>query len=344
LNIKSWNYVCALLAAIFILSSGVSTVYAAPDSPPTLKLVKTVITDDGGSSVPDDWELFAKLVDDSIFFENPGGSGVFQIVPENTSLTLSESGPEGYDPGEWSCNGGIILGPGIITLSLGDRVTCTITNNDIAPTLKLVKVVEDTNGGGAEPNDWILSANGKLTGPNSVRNFSTPGGSDEIKEIFANTIYNLSESGGNLAYTPTNDGKWDCTITFTNARTINFPAVLGISLGVGDTAICIITNVEDAPSISIEVPSKIHGKLTVSSEVRGFEDNVPVIFKVYKMDGTVKSMVYEGYVSAAPYNFSIPAKILDAGSSYDITASANDSKGKSASKSVIVNIPTKGNK
>ena len=341
MNIKSWNYVCALLAAIFILSSGVSTVYAAPDSPPTLKLVKIVITDDGGSSVPDDWELFAKFADGTIAFENPGGSGVFETVPDNKALTLSESGPEGYAPGLWSCNDGLSHVQEII-LSTGDRVTCTITNNDIAPTLKLVKLVEHTNGGVAMPNDWILSATGKLTGPNSARNFSNPGGLDQSEIIFANSIYTLSESEGNLAYTPKNDGKWDCTITFTIGRTINFPAVLGISLGVGDTAICIITNVEDAPAVSIEVPSKIHGKLTVSSEVKGFEDKVPVSFKVYKMDGTIKSMVYEGFVSAAPYNFSIPAKILEAGSSYDITAHASAGNGTSAFHSVIINIPTKG--
>jgi hypothetical protein len=316
-------------------------VYAAPDSEPTLKLVKSVITDDGGSAVADEWNLFAFDGTEEIIF-NQGGSGNFETVPANTELTLSETGPEGYASGGWSCNGGEMLSPDIIILSIGERVTCTITNNDIAPTLQLVKFVEDTNGGGAVPDDWILSATG--SGPDAKRNFSNLGGSGESEEIFAYAIYNLSESGDNLAYTPTNDGKWDCTITFPNGTTINFPAVFGISLSVGDTAVCTITNIEDPPSISIEVPSKIHGKLTVSSEVKGFEDKVPVIFKVYKMDGTVKSMVYEGFVSAAPYNFSIPAKILEAGSSYDITASTNDDNGKSASKSVMVNIPIKGNK
>jgi hypothetical protein len=343
LNIKSWNYVCALLAAVFILSSGVSMVFAAPDSPPTLKLVKSVITDDGGTAVPDDWNLFAFDEDEEIIF-NQGGSGNFETVPENTEFTLSESGPEGYMPGVWSCTDGKFTNPDKIQLELGDRVTCTITNNDIAPTLQLVKIVETPFGGTAVPNDWILSAIASASGPDSARNQNTPGGLGEPQEVFAFTIYHLSESSDNLAYTPKNDGKWDCTVTFPNGRTINFPPVFGISLSVGDNAICTVTNVEDPPSVSIQVPLKIHGKLTVSSEVKGFEDKVPVGFKVYKMDDNVKSMVYEGFVSASPYNFSIPAKILDAGSSYEITATASDDNGKSATKSVMVNIPAKGNK
>ena len=77
----NWNYVFAFLAAVFILSSAVSTVYAAPNSPPTLKLVKSVITDDGGSAVPNDWVLFATLPNDFVTFYNQGGSGIFESVP-----------------------------------------------------------------------------------------------------------------------------------------------------------------------------------------------------------------------------------------------------------------------
>jgi hypothetical protein len=342
LNIKSWNYVIAFVAAVFILSSGVSTVYAAPDSLPTLKLVQSVVIDDGGSAVADDWNLFAFNGETEIIF-NQGGSGIFETVDAGMEITLSQSEfPLGYESGLWSCDNGVIPPLAPLILSLGDRVTCTITSNDIAPTLQLVKVVIDTNGGGAVPDDWTLSATG--SGSDAKRNFSNTGGSGVPKIIFADAIYNLAETGDNLSYTAQNDGKWDCIVTHANDGVINFLGVRGISLSEGDSAICTITNVEDLPSVSLEVPSKIHGKLTVSSEVKGFENKVPVSFKVYKMDGTVKSMVYEGFVSAAPYNFSVPAKILEAGSSYEITANASDSKGKDASKSVIVNIPAKGNK
>jgi len=54
-------------------------------------------------------------------------------------------------------------------------------------------------------------------------------------------------------------------------------------------------------------------------------------------------MVYEGYVSDSTNGFSIPARNLDADSSYEVMAIATGG-GKSVSDSVIVNIPAKGNK
>ena len=74
------------------------------------------------------------------------------------TYALSESGgPAGYTASAWSCvknNAAPVIGSNI-TLGLGDSAVCTITNNDIAPTLKLVKVVF---GGSAQPNEWDLTA------------------------------------------------------------------------------------------------------------------------------------------------------------------------------------------
>jgi hypothetical protein len=346
LNIKNWNYVFALLATVFILSSGVSEAYAAPDSPPTLKLVKSVITDDGGSAVADEWNLFAHNGNNQVIF-NRGGSGIFETVPVDTPINLSESVyPAGYLSGDWACSGGL-LNYDTITLSLGDRVTCTITSDDVAPTLDLKKVVI---GDSAVSDDWILTATG--SGPDAKRNISTPGGSSVPEDVFANAVYKLDESSDNLAYTAQNDGKWDCMVTYPRAAdfdltkdedvVIKFLGVRGISLSEGDTAVCTITNVQDEPAVSINVPSKINGKVTLSAKVKGFEDTVPMSFKVYKMNGFEKSMVYEDYVASAPYSFTIPAKNLDAGSSYEVTVTVTHKNGASFSDSGTLTIPTKG--
>jgi hypothetical protein len=73
-------------------------------------------------------------------------------------------------------------------------VTCTINNDDIAPTLKLVKTVHNgaNPGGTAVPDDWTLSA--LAAAPNQGRNFSTAGGSSPFVTVFANAGYDLSES------------------------------------------------------------------------------------------------------------------------------------------------------
>ena len=44
-----------------------------------------------------------------------------------------------------------------MTLDEGDDVTCTITNNDVAPTLTLVKSVTNDDGGNAGADDFGIS-------------------------------------------------------------------------------------------------------------------------------------------------------------------------------------------
>lgn len=52
---------------------------------------------------------------------------------------------------------------GSITLDEGDDITCTFTNDDIAPKLTLVKTITNDNGGNAQPNDFKLTIGGAAT-------------------------------------------------------------------------------------------------------------------------------------------------------------------------------------
>ena len=86
-------------------------------------------------------------------FSGTGGSaGVTNVsVTPGTQYTLSESGgPTGYTAGSaWVCVGGTFVSPNKITLASGNNVTCTITNDDVAPKLHLRKTVVNDNGGSA---------------------------------------------------------------------------------------------------------------------------------------------------------------------------------------------------
>jgi hypothetical protein len=120
--------------------TGVTCTINNDDIAPTLKLVKTVTNEDGGSKAPDDWTLSAgaPAPDNGRNFSNAGGSGVFETVFANAGYDLSETTAAGYTAGSWSCDGGGLVGS-TITLDEGETgVTCTINNDDIAPTLKLV--------------------------------------------------------------------------------------------------------------------------------------------------------------------------------------------------------------
>ncbi|MHB9093001.1 MAG: hypothetical protein ACYC7H_16450, partial [Chloroflexota bacterium] len=125
--------------------------------PTTLKLVKTVTNDNGGTAVPDDWTLSAAAASPTdLNFSNLGGSGTFQNVHFGVGYVLSESAKAGYTAGNWLCDKTGVLSGSTVTLAMGDAVTCTITNDDIGPTLTLVKTVVNDNGGTKVVSDFPL--------------------------------------------------------------------------------------------------------------------------------------------------------------------------------------------
>jgi hypothetical protein len=83
-----------------------------------------------------------------------------------------------------------------VTLDEGETgVTCTIVNDDVAPTLKLVKVVVNGSnpGGTAVADDWTLTAD--AAAPFDDRDISTAGGSGVFETVYSNQGYDLAESG-----------------------------------------------------------------------------------------------------------------------------------------------------
>ena len=80
-----------------------------------------------------------------------------------TTRSAETGGPAGYTPSAWSCVGGT-SGTDTVTLAPGDAATCTITNTAIAPTLTLVKVVDNGTTGATTPaTAWTLSATGPVS-------------------------------------------------------------------------------------------------------------------------------------------------------------------------------------
>ncbi len=104
------------------------------DIQPLLTVTKVVVNDDGGSKVVANFPLFVDAAPVS-----SGVQGGFTVG----SYTVSETADAGYAATiSGDCNGS-----GSITLALGDVKSCTITNDDIAPTLTVTKVVVNNNGG-----------------------------------------------------------------------------------------------------------------------------------------------------------------------------------------------------
>jgi hypothetical protein len=193
------------------------------DIPPSLVLFKQVINNDGGDAAASEWTLFAQGPSG---FNGPGPSVSSDSSFLAGTYDLSESsGPTGYEASAWSCTGGTQIDDDSIALAIGESATCTITNDDIAAGLTLVKVVRNDGGGTAVPSDWTLVADGP-TG------FSGPGPTVSSGDNFQAGTYNLSETGGPDTYTASG---WQC-----NGGTQEDSDT--ITLAPGEAATCTIVN------------------------------------------------------------------------------------------------------
>jgi hypothetical protein len=199
------------------------------DMAPLLILQKVVIDDNGGTALAGQWTLTASGPTD---FSGSGPSVSSGADFEAGTYSLSESGPDGYFDSNWDCEGGTQNGSDI-TLALGEAATCTITNDDDAPSLKLIKQVINNNGGTAAVSAFTLTADGPTP-------LSGAGGAMSDETFKAGT-YNLSET--NLPGYTASD--WVCTgVTQDDADTV--------TVGLGDDVTCTITN-DDQPATLIVI-------------------------------------------------------------------------------------------
>ena len=187
-----------------------------------LTLVKQVTNNNGGTAAPSAWTLTAS---------GPSSfSGSGPSVSSGAGLTagtynLSESGPGGYEASNWDCNGGTQVDGDTVSIKSGQVVTCTITNNDIQPTLTVVKTIINDNGGTiTDPDAFGLKINGTSV-------------SDSVSNALNAGNYTVSEDGlaGYQA------GAWggDCNSNGT------------IALAVGQNATCTIINNDIAPTLTV---------------------------------------------------------------------------------------------
>jgi len=209
----------------------VDCVISNDDVAPTLILTKTVVNDNGGDKLVTDFDISVDGV------EVPAGA--INTVNANVGILISELSIPGYTSGTWSCTDAAALTSGLpaagaatgesITLKQGSNVTCDITNDDITPTLTLVKTVVNDNGGDKAIDDFDISIDGvEVT-------------SGTATDVDANTIITISE----LDLVPYSEGTWACSDA--NGLTTSLPSAglatgTDISLLPGSDVTCSIVN------------------------------------------------------------------------------------------------------
>src|SRR5206468_505674 len=216
------------------------------DNPPRLKLLKDVQNNDGGTAVSHDYTLSAAAakIGRASCRDRVEVSGTFDTVFAGATYTLSESPNPGTgysSTGIWSCTAGTCTSPHKISERDGSAVTCTTDHTDNPPRLKLLKDVQNNDGGTAVSHDYTLSA--AAATPDNGRNFSDFGDSSTFHNVFAGATYTLSESPNpGTGYSST--GIWSCTTgTFTSPNQIVVP--------LGTDVTCTIVNTDNTPTLKL---------------------------------------------------------------------------------------------
>ena len=208
------------------------------DEPAQLTLTKQVENAHGGTAEVTEWTLTA---DGPTPVSGASGSDPVTAATVNAGqYELSETGPEGYTASEWTCEGGELSGT-TLTVSLGDEVSCTITNTFDAPQLTLVKEVVDPPGQTSDPTDWTLGA----TGPETIS--GATGEPAVTGAAVAPGSYDLFEEGPD-GYTSLG---WVC-------ENQDGPVAMDgdtITLAVGDDTTCTVTNAHDEAPTPTPTPT-----------------------------------------------------------------------------------------
>jgi hypothetical protein len=204
------------------------------DIAPTLIVKKHVVNDNGGIAVAANWMLHVRSGADEISDSPAAGSESGTTYhPSAGSYAVSETGaPSGYAQ---TSIGGDCSSSGAVTLAVGETKTCTITNDDIAPTLIVKKHVVNDNGGIAVAANWMLHV--RTADP--LVEFASDLGSETGTTYHPPAgAYGISETGGLSGYAQTSV-TGDCD------------ALGSVTLAVGDTKTCTITNDDIAPALHL---------------------------------------------------------------------------------------------
>jgi uncharacterized repeat protein (TIGR01451 family) len=187
------------------------------DVPPGLTVIKHVINDNGGTKTAADFTMHVTNSANPADF--PGAEAGTHVNVNAGSYSVTETGPAGYASSlSAGCSG---------TIATGGTATCTITNNDIAPTLTVIKHVINDNGGTKTAADFTMHVT------NSANPADFPG----------------AEAGTSV---PVKAGSYTVSETGSSGYTASMSAGCSGTLALGGTATCTVTNDDDAATIAIE--------------------------------------------------------------------------------------------
>ena len=183
--------------------------------------------------------------------------------------------------GSWNCqevtaDGTVITGfqdgiNGGVTVPLGFHVRCTATNR--TSFLKMGKIVVNSSGGTAVPDDWTLTATPLPPAPDGLDPVSMPGGSGTVSDVRPLQTYRLTESGP-AGYTASS---WQCVITDPGVGSRSGGDT--VTLDRGATATCTITNTAQPAKLTlakiVDADESGSGKTPADWTLTATPDSIP---------------------------------------------------------------------
>jgi uncharacterized repeat protein (TIGR01451 family) len=234
----------------------------------TLTLKKHVVNNNGGTRSASDFTLHVKQGSNDVAGSPSAGSEDGTSYVLNTgSYTVSEDTPlAGYTQTSIVCNG---QNTATVSVTPGQTTTCTITNDDIAPQIKVIKhVVNAGTNLTKTAADFTMNVTGATVSP------ATFSGSESGTMVTLNAGgYTVGETN-DPAYTATYDGDCQSTIAVGDAIktcTVTNTAVLRPAINVvksgpataheGDTVTYTftVTNPGNAPLSGLTVSDSVAG-------------------------------------------------------------------------------------
>ena len=222
----------------------------------SIRVIKHVVNDNGGTAQA---SAFTIALGDSANTMFPGAEspGITYTFDEGYAFNVTEVAlPAGYvqTGAAGDCSGTIVAGV---------TKVCTITNDDVAPRLTVIKHVINDNGGTATANQWTMNV--AATNPSSA---SFAGAEAPGTTITLNAgAFSVTESGGPGGYTQT--------------------SAVGCSgtIAVGESKTCTITNNDDKakPTAATIMRWVLHDAATLTGIRPGAPDasSATVTFRLY---------------------------------------------------------------
>lgn len=214
------------------------------DIAPTITVHKIVQNDNGGQAVKEDFRL---TVNSEVVAQDMPFDGILANEP---SVVSEEDSVPSYAPTSVECasdvagspNNKSVLDSGMIDVTPvpGENIDCTITNDDVAPGLTVIKAVTNNDGGNAAISDFPLQVNGTTVTSGTLVAF----------EASVDLAITETQSTG---YVATNIKCVSSDPLSANNIDTSDPidTLATVQLQPGEAVVCTVTNDDIAPTVTV---------------------------------------------------------------------------------------------